>query len=669
MSIDIQDKITKRTVRELFSEDFYCIPIYQRNYAWSMEEVSQLISDVHIASTKKQDGNYYIGNLIVDRDMNGVYETIDGQQRLTSLFIILCALKHTGMLAGESFFDTIRLDFAHRANSKASLEAIFQGVAASFKKKEIDSDKYELHILDIFNSTIKELEKLGRTPGVDMNRFISFFLDKVVILRIGVPKGINKNHYFEVMNSRGVQLEQHEIVKAAMMSKLADAKEWKAFDIIWNACADMDRFVQMNIADTRCRSVVFGDEWTDYPEDNFRTIVERFYTECKNKDNDIREKSLRQMIDHFNEGKPNPYQMDALSKTLPEDHFYSIITFPAFLLHVLKIYRPKEDVPLYDKALVDTFSDILEREDSPKRFVKGFIISLLKCRFLLDTFILRRNNKDEWGIFRMASSRDPRGQRHAYSRNTFGNESVMESTDLLMVLSMFHFSTPAMNYKNWLNGALTYLYGCTSPSCPEPDYGEYLDYMKRLAKAYMLDWYFCENAPIDFMTMIHKNKGVPQHTLVEDEGTMKHYLNTKGTDVDAFVFNFYDYLLWREKKGKSTFRFTYRTSVEHFYPQHPTPPHVTLEQDGPYLNSFGNLCLITTSMNSKFLNRLPAAKYVEYGTDEKVRELSLKLQEMLDVVKHSKKPKGQEWFTEEIEKAETQAIQRFQKYLGNPNEL
>lgn len=108
-----------------------------------------------------------------------------------------------------------------------------------------------------------------------------------------------------------------------------------------------------------------------------------------------------------------------------------------------------------------------------------------------------------------------------------------------------------------------------------------------------------------------------------------------GTNVDAFIFNFFDYLIWRKYDGKKEFHFTYRTSVEHFYPQHPTGG-VQLDPDGPYLNSFGNLCLISTSMNSKFTNKLPAAKYAEYGDNEKARGLSLKLQEMFDVVSNKR---------------------------------
>ena len=143
----------------------------------------------------------------------------------------------------------------------------------------------------------------------------------------------------------------------------------------------------------------------------------------------------------------------------------------------------------------------------------------------------------------------------------------------------------------------------------------------------------------------------------------------QGTNVDAFIFNFYDFILWKESDGKKDFHFTYRTSVEHFYPQHPTGGE-PLDPKGKYLNSFGNLCLITTSMNSKFTNKLPMSKFEEYGADEKARSLSLKLQEMFDVVENNKaRGRGKEWFIDEISEAEGKALSLFKEYLVNPEKL
>ncbi|MDO4964450.1 MAG: DUF262 domain-containing protein, partial [Streptococcus gallolyticus] len=75
------------TVSQLLKED-YIIPLYQRNFAWTYDEIEQLIVDVADACVEKKDA-YYIGTLVVDADN----KIIDGQQRTTALTLIALALK------------------------------------------------------------------------------------------------------------------------------------------------------------------------------------------------------------------------------------------------------------------------------------------------------------------------------------------------------------------------------------------------------------------------------------------------------------------------------------------------------------------------------------------------------------------------------------------------
>ena len=77
------------TIKNLFeSHDNYVIPIYQRNYAWGTGEIKQLVQD--IKDYVKKGSPYYIGTLVVaEKEIDGehIYETNDGQQRLTTLII------------------------------------------------------------------------------------------------------------------------------------------------------------------------------------------------------------------------------------------------------------------------------------------------------------------------------------------------------------------------------------------------------------------------------------------------------------------------------------------------------------------------------------------------------------------------------------------------------
>lgn len=97
-----------------------------------------------------------------------------------------------------------------------------------------------------------------------------------------------------------------------------------------------------------------------------------------------------------------------------------------------------------------------------------------------------------------------------------------------------------------------------------------------------------------------------------------------GLNTSHIVFNYLDYLLWLESKPE--FQFEFRSSVEHWYPQHPIDSNV--RWDKSTLNHFGNLFLVSNGLNSKFSNNLPLAKKANFR--DGIKRQSLKLQRMAD---------------------------------------
>ncbi len=73
--------------------------------------------------------------------------------------------------------------------------------------------------------------------------FEQYFLHNVHIIHYSVPKDVDLNHYFEVMNSRGEQLEKHEIVKSTLSQYIKDKKELATFSRVWEACSDMNIYI------------------------------------------------------------------------------------------------------------------------------------------------------------------------------------------------------------------------------------------------------------------------------------------------------------------------------------------------------------------------------------------------------------------------------------------
>ena len=148
-----------------------------------------------------------------------------------------------------------------------------------------------------------------------------------------------------------------------------------------------------------------------------------------------------------------------------------------------------------------------------------------------------------------------------------------------------------MVYKHWLSAALTYL---SKSESVEPS--EYLEYLETVARAFVFDRHLAE-APLGYQAMIHEHEGRCQCDPAELRNEDIEPRLRFGQIESNFVFNYLDYLLWRYRFEERNHDFTFRSSVEHFYPRHPVGEHPKLSPEVG--DGFGNLCLISHSRNSK----------------------------------------------------------------------
>ncbi|WP_296174196.1 DUF1524 domain-containing protein, partial [uncultured Streptococcus sp.] len=136
--------------------------------------------------------------------------------------------------------------------------------------------------------------------------------------------------------------------------------------------------------------------------------------------------------------------------------------------------------------------------------------------------------------------------------------------------------------------------------------------------------------------------------------------------IPVYAFNFVDYVLWNnraelEKEYKDInfdhFKFAYRRSIEHWFPQHINSEERVEKIDDKFLHSFGNLCIITDSQNSKFGNLIPSAKYKQW--EDIFYRQSLKLQMMAEIT--SKKDSG--WGPKQITELEKEILTRVNDFI------
>ena len=592
----------------------YTIPMYQRNYSWGEKEIIPLIRDFIDYYQDEEKCRYYIGTLVVferkekTSHNHSVYEVIDGQQRLTTLFLLACYLKEKG--CDVSSFKEKSVDFDSRKNSRQTLAVIFNG-----DKYAHDNQWINTAISGGYEIIRRELPQIIAQPGneIELKDFCNFLFNNVFIIRVKVPDDTDLNHYFEIMNTRGEQLEKHEILKSRMLDKIENDKESQdCFSIVWEACANMEKYVQVGFSKCQ-RKAIFGNEQSHLEVNCFEELQEKIAHKTK----DSTDMGLK--LDYILSHPPDTSSKSKNNKQSDDkeasERFNSVINFPNFLMHVLRV-QTEENVPLNDNKLIPEFEKYILKSDDVAKRVKEFAFNLLRCKNLYDCYIIKREfvkGSDFWSLKHLIKA----SQKNRNYVNTFDKEDTggSEHRQILMLLSAFHVSSPAAVYKYWLNAALQFLFNAETV-----DKKEYLDHLESTAKSFIFDGFLSKDDKTDYFKIISENRCRCQTQKgAEHLKNIMGRLSFKGI-MDKLIFNFLDYLLWKKYKdddkhnGKiKGYEFTFRSSVEHYYPQNPMEGKEPLDPD--VLDAFGNLCLISHSKNSRLSNHSPAAKK-EYYDDK-----------------------------------------------------
>ena len=556
------------SVSRVFDSINYLVPIYQRNYAWNEIQIVQLIEDIE-SSIDGSNKNYFLGNLIVNQTDNNVYEVIDGQQRLTTLYLLE---KYLGLVFAK---EALRFEAREKSNRTLSF------VSDSSNPGLIE----ELSSPEILNG-FQIIDNYFKTKNIDKSRFVKK-LERVFLIQVQVPQNIDLNHYFEIMNTRGEQLELHEIAKAKLLEVLENDRDRNIAALIWEKCSDMNAYVQMNF-DVRVRRSIFTENWSSLRQsiNDFDSIKNIISTENESTD----KKSLIDIL------KDNRMLNVLTSQSEDEnERFESTISFPNFLLQVNAVIRKlgEEDASLDDKHFLN---NLAWTWSSPEK-AKDFLFHLLKCRVLFDKYVLKREfardykETGKWSLQRLEKYRDNKknSDKPKYV-GTLGDEGS-DNKKLRTLQSCLRITYTSPKTMHWITVILSNL---------------------------------SANEATDIISVL---ENYCKKKVVGSE-----YQNRNGFGFERIVFSYLDYLIYRDGysyDGKEIispmqedWQFQFRSSIEHFHPQHPVEGDRWKEDD---LNGFGNLALITVSGNSKFSNLPPAGKINSYPS---IINQSLKLKVM-----------------------------------------
>lgn len=605
-------------VRE--SPDWYFnIPIYQRLYVWGEDQVLTLLNDLVNAYERREDLFFLGGTLLVEQEVSSGrhFDLIDGQQRFTTLWLIC----HAWRDALKSFLTVTtckstepRLRFAIRPEVNRFLETLAFGDSDQSVPDE-DATKRMRVALDLMKSVFakRSLPAGVNDLGVHLTGLTEFVFDKVQFVITIVPRETDLNKLFEVINNRGVQLQQHEILKARMLDALTEA-ERGPYAVMWDACADMENFVERNLSGI---SGLSASEVTAFYEQgellNPTTVRTKLQERMQDQSN-LHALGLEEILKSA-EASPLP---EAAAKDEDTDPKWvrSIFGFPLFLQHVLRIWLLENEradlTRLLDRELIELFTDNFF-QDATRRAenVRSFIDLLWRLRVIFDEHIIKWADQGEEEIhlisnINMSTSSGKRYMNRSRQTDSHRAFSLLQSM-------LYHSQEITTQY--WVTPLLLFMH--RNPGEKAERYFAYLSHLDN----HLL------GSEVDDSLVLRTLAFMKDPWLHRDLIHQTELAKPSGVKFAHYWFYKLEFVLWFQEKRVTErwkkFRLTAKSSVEHISPQTPTERDDNRVMQA--LDHFGNLALVSRSLNSEYSNLPFNEKRLRFLNKNKSRIDSLKM--------------------------------------------
>ena len=229
-------------ISDVFTK-FYVVPDYQREYVWEEKNYRQLLEDITEEYSSNRNSEYFIGSIVVcEREDDKRFEVIDGQQRLTTLFVCLAAFKK--LLEKEQDVSDIKQllyaktrDSAGKQKENYKLELQYEESTDVIKKVTEDNVNQEWlvpssrRIIEAYNFS-KDYIKKNLVGDGEVGAFLGYFLNNVKLVQIETPKVSDALKIFETINERGVGLNPMDLLKNLIFRKV-HKEEFEKLKIEW----------------------------------------------------------------------------------------------------------------------------------------------------------------------------------------------------------------------------------------------------------------------------------------------------------------------------------------------------------------------------------------------------------------------------------------------------
>jgi hypothetical protein len=239
-------------------QSHYSLPYFQREYKWEPRHFAELIDDIQAAFLLSYDTThgrkevasyapYFLGSIITSAESGGKKPLIDGQQRLTSTFLLLAVLERTrrdkavpnaldlSTLLGNVSYGAMDYSIEFAPSRKAIFDAYLDQAKSIEQAVETAED-----VPDLDDGDRRLLEALRSTEGLldstvkgAIAYFIDYVVERVLLIDISVASEAEAHRVFVTMNDRGLRLGPIDLLKGQILSKIPDANDSQSCHATW----------------------------------------------------------------------------------------------------------------------------------------------------------------------------------------------------------------------------------------------------------------------------------------------------------------------------------------------------------------------------------------------------------------------------------------------------
>ncbi|MGI5187637.1 DUF262 domain-containing protein [Promicromonospora sp. CA-289599] len=234
----------------LFSEDFeFHIPDYQRPYAWGREQSLQLLDDLTAALERDTDEPYFLGSVVlIQADGGPIAEVVDGQQRLTTLTILLAVMRDlvTEPELSRDIHKLVEEPAVGWADKPARPRLRLREKDAAFFRKYIQTIDATTTLVDLSDQSVTTdaqrairdnaralSEVLVKWPSDRVQDLFKTLGARTFLVTVSTPDLNSAYRIFSVMNARGLPLTPPDIFKARVVGAIPSDEERAEYAKTW----------------------------------------------------------------------------------------------------------------------------------------------------------------------------------------------------------------------------------------------------------------------------------------------------------------------------------------------------------------------------------------------------------------------------------------------------